>query len=243
MERIILKRMKTAGSIIILVLIALLLSGCAADPSILEENKDLFVSCMNDHDPDGLYAIMYPNEISKEELEAGYKSMADLWQEVNAEDVKTIRFSKKTTLAQNKRVTVCQGVYQFPEGLEQYVLYLSYKETDDAKGLTEIRMIPTSQISPSVTAAPLSPTVSCIVTVCFIIFSIVDVVRKKPRRWGWYIVLCVVVFWIRFNNVRYIVLPLGALIYWCIRKKLLAKKAAMKVSEMEENKPCDNDQG
>ena len=79
-------------------------------------------------------------------------------------------------------------------------------------------------------------------TVCFIIFSIVDVVRKKPRRYGWYIVLCIVVFWFNFNHVRYIVLPLGALIYWCIRKKLLTRKAAMKVKETENEPTNEHDE-
>ena len=222
------KRMKTTVAIIALIALALLLSGCAADSSLMEEQKNLVVSCLNDHDSDGLQAIMYPNDLSKEELEAGYQASADIWRPVDAKDVQLIQFSGQTNAEQK----IYQGIYQFPKEMEQYALYLSYVETDGVKGLTNIRIISASQAQPP--AAPLSLTISRIVTVCFIIFSVVDVVRKKPRHYGWYIVLCIVVFWFNFNHVRYIVLPLGALIYWCIRKKLLAKKAVMKAKETED---------
>ncbi len=223
------KRMKTAGTTIALIVLALLLLGCAADSSLMEEQKNLVVSCLNDHDPDGLQAIMYPNALSKEELEAGYQAIADIWQPMDAKDVKLIQLNSQT----NAKQKIYQGIYQFPEEMEQYALYLSYVETDGGKGLTNIRIISASQAQPP--AAPLTLTISRIVTVCFILFSVVDVVRKKPRRYGWYIALCIVFFWINFNNVRYIVLPLGALIYWCIRNKLLAKKAAMIAKETEDN--------
>ena len=64
-------RMKTTGTTIVLIVLALLLSGCAADSTLIDEQKNLVVSCLNDHDLDGLHVLMYPNAISKEELEAG----------------------------------------------------------------------------------------------------------------------------------------------------------------------------
>ena len=38
------------------------------------------------------------------------------------------------------------------------------------------------------------------------------------------------------------VLPLSALIYWCIRKKLLTRKAAMKVKETENEPTSEHDE-
>ena len=233
-------RMKTTGTTIVLIVLALLLSGCAADSTLIDEQKNLVVSCLNDHDLDELHALMYPNAISKEELEAGYLAIEDVWQTVDVKDVTLIQLNSQTNTRQNQRVKVYRGVFRFPEAMEQYALYLLYMETGDAKGLTNIRIISASQAASPTT--PLSLTISRIVTVCFIIFSIVDVVRKKPRRYGWYIVLCIVVFWFNFNHVRYIVLPLGALIYWCIRKKLLTRKAAMKVKETENEPTNEHDE-
>ena len=38
------------------------------------------------------------------------------------------------------------------------------------------------------------------------------------------------------------VLPLSALIYWCIRKKLLTRKAAMKVKETDNEPTNEHDE-
>lgn len=222
------KRMKLGGAILTLIALALLLSGCAedamqADSSLMEEKKNLVVACLNERDLNGLLAIVYPNDLPMEDQEAGFQAMTDVWKPVDAKDVTMIRLNSQTTEGKNQRVTVYQGIYQFPQETEQYALYLSYTEAGDARGLTDIRLIPADQVAPA--AEPLSLTVSRFATVCFILFSIVDVVRKKPRRYGWYIVLCIVVYWITTNGVTHVVLPVGALIYWCIRKKVLEKKS------------------
>ena len=218
-----------------LIVLAMLLSGCTADipsdVSLLEEQKNLVVSCLNDHDQERLQALLYPVAVSQIDMDAGFQSLMDVWQPVDAEDVKMLQFSSQRRTSLNQRITVFQGIYQLPKGMEQYALYLSFAETAGAKGLNEINIVPVSQVA--VEKKPLSLTISRIVTVCFIIFSIIDVVRKKPRRYGWYIALCIVLFRINYKRVRYVVLPLGALIYWCIRKKLLAKKAAMLKTEEE----------
>lgn len=45
-------RMKTTGTTILLIVLVLLLSGCAAESALMDEQKNLIVSCLNDHDWD-----------------------------------------------------------------------------------------------------------------------------------------------------------------------------------------------
>ena len=54
--------------------------------------------------------------------------------------------------------------------------------------------------------------------------TIVDIIRKKPSKYGLYIVMALVFFNLRIfvNGFSFTLsIPLGSLIYWIIRRKLV----------------------
>ena len=69
-----------------------------------------------------------------------------------------------------------------------------------------------------------------VLSLLIMIVTIVDIVRKKPLKYGWFIVLALIILPFTVSGLA-IALPVGALLYWCLRKSLMKKKAAKLATE------------
>ena len=203
-----------------LIALVLFLSSCSENDVLIKEKKDIVISCLNDHDLDGLQNLFYPDRFSNEELEANLQEIADIWHPVDADDARLIRFNSRIQIYNDQRFNLCEGVYRLPGDMAQYALYISFEEINDTKGITDIHMIPLSD-------SPISLIIR-IACFCFIAFSIVDVVIKKPRKYGCYILLCLMNIPYNINEATFAAIPVGAAIYWFLRKNLMKEKASMK---------------
>ena len=58
-----------------------------------------------------------------------------------------------------------------------------------------------------------------------ILVTIVDIAVKRPPKYGWYIVLALVSVPLFLQSYP-IGLPVGAIVWWCIRRSVLRRKAA-----------------
>ena len=63
--------------------------------------------------------------------------------------------------------------------------------------------------------------------ICFVVIlvTIVDVIRQRPPKFGVYIVIALLFFSFRINEIS-LSIPIGAISYWCARKKILEDKEA-----------------
>lgn len=198
----------------------LFLSGCGLKSETLDAQLDLVLSALNRDDRDAFVALLYPGLGSESDMEEGYRQIREVWIPTERESVKLVRYNFNASSGQK----MYQGIYQLPRSDEYGYLEIVYLETAERSGLVGLHMgmIEESQKNTS----GIGQWIFTILYLAFVLFTIVDVVRKKPRKYGWYIVLSFLYFSLRVNSFA-VTIPLGSILYWCVRRKLLMNKAAM----------------
>ena len=209
------KRSRRRLVLAVLVLCALCLSGCGFRNKTLDAQLPLVVAALNEQDQEALRSLLHPSLAEQTGFEAGFQELLTLWTPVDAADARLIQFHSVT----GNGMKQVEGLYAFPGTELTSSLYLAYQVDGAGGGLISVRLVPPE--ANQVEEQPIWLTIYLIVCAGFIIFTIVDIVRQKPLKYGWYIVLAVFTFRFFVNGTTILYLPLGSLIYWAIRKKLL----------------------
>lgn len=225
------KRYKVSVLLLLALLaLSLLWGGCTLKNELLDEQMRIVVSALNDNDAERLNACMMPGMGDGDSLAQGFSSMESIWIPVNTDQVKLVRFQKKTDVAAEIRTVTYGGDYRLPRTDEPRFLHLTYQEIGEKKGLVSV-YITWGDEKVGGARDPIQ-TVMDLICLAAAIVTIVDIVRHKPRKYGWYIVLALFSFRaFTFNSSAlsfYVRLPLGAIVYWCLRKRILATAAPKK---------------
>lgn len=206
-------------------LLTLVLGGCSFKNKVLDGQMEIVLACLNNQDAETLYQRMYPGIVDEQTFSAGLKQIQEIWQPTQQEDVKLVRLNVNTSIKADYSEKNYQGVYKLTLNDEPYYVYLYYAETSEGKGIVSLNVSP--QTDASGVEVSQASVISLVFTVVFWLaaaVTVIDVIRKKPRRYGWYILLALLNISIRLNGMK-VVLPIGAIVYWGIRGKLLRKKA------------------
>lgn len=208
-------------AILLLAALCLLLAGCSFHNETLDAQMRAVVTALNAENETAFTKLLLMPEADESDLHALYTDLHGRWKPVDPDTAKligvniNIRSGEKTS----------EGNYIFENGQS---LSFRYYEGDYGKGITAIGVSHSKEFETGVYyGSGWIVTLICAVAgLAFVVVTIVDIARKKPRNYGWYFVMAVVTFSLRVNAFR-ITLPLGAIIWWCIRRSVLQKKAAL----------------
>ena len=209
-----------------LLMVLALLTGCALHNKTLDPVMQRTVEALNQNDMNTLRAMVSEETVDDAAFTYFAEHLSDYWQPTEPEALRLVQLKVQKSPGQ----TTWSGGYLLPDGAEYNLLSLIYAE--DGEGRGELLGLHLDQLDASESAevslqSPfgVAALIFSILCFAFIVFTIVDIVRKRPIKYGWDIVLALVSFYMTFNGVR-ISAPLGSIIYWAIRKGLLEKKAA-----------------
>lgn len=246
-----------------LVGVLLLLCGCASigeGGAVLDEKLEQFMACIEAKDKEGAAELAYNQEFS-ENMKDAFDDLAAYWP-ARAGDAYT-RQSINATI--RNAAKIYQARYLVETGSEEYIVDIAYAEDENGAGITMLHANLSADVVAATTptgtlksGAQNSPIQWCfqafrLIFVGFAIFTIVDILRKKPRYYGLWILAAIFYLtvslrfsemnvnfhltfgvlsateWLKYpDGVTTIVLglPAGAVAYWCVRGSLLRKKAA-----------------
>lgn len=207
-----------------LLLLFFILSGCAIHNETLDAQMQKAVTALNQKDTDTLRQMLPVDGIDEDAFLSDIEQLYSVWVPVDPSEAKLIQLNVTKSADQ----TVTRGVYSVP-GNEQYNCFqlICVKEKDGAAALSrfDLGWADTNVLSAAGSPLGIAGMVLAGISFVVIILTIVDIARKRPRKYGWYIVLALFTFFLSINGVR-LTAPIGAIIYWCIRSSLLKKKAA-----------------
>lgn len=250
----------------LLLVFALLLGGCSAIKGLKAE-QDKFdatarqlIAAFAEKDLDAVSAMAY-DEQSRQALSASFDEYAANWPACSDDNITCTNFGVNVS---SNGPTVYQGEYTLETDESNYALNLVYQSDSSGAGFTSARLteVPGAKKLEAASRV-LSPVllVLWLLFVAFAVLTIIDIIKKKPKRYGLWIAVALIFFGFgitsgsgsfsanfnfmllgrsrfeAFSNGSYRILlslPLGAIIYWCSRKSLLKKKAKYAVPAPEE---------
>ena len=221
------KRKLTTLLLFALLLGCTMLSGCTLHNKTLDPLMQKVVTALNHQDIDSLRSLVHP-EITDEAFEAGMAEIMDIWQVMDPAEAKLVQLNFQKSAGRS----VTQGIYLLKETPDYNVMQLIYEKTDGAGYLISLRLAQAEIGFPMNLDQPLgiASLVLLVLSLLIMIVTIVDIVRKKPLKYGWFIVLALIILPFTVSGLA-IALPVGALLYWCLRKSLMKKKAAKLATE------------
>jgi len=264
MKKSILKRILA----LVMAAILLLLCGCASikeGGAFLDGKLEQFMACIEANDKEGAAELAYNQELGKNMTDA-FDGLAAYWP-AKASDAYT-RQSINVTIRNTAKIY--QGSYLVESGGEEYIVDITYAEDENGVGITMLYanlsadvVAATTPTGTLQTAAENTPLQWCFlalwpICIAFVIFTIVDILRKKPRYYGLWIAAAVIFLsvslqisdsnlhfnwllailnqsqWLQYPdgaNTFTLGLPAGAIAYWCVRGSLLRQKAAKAAAE------------
>ena len=215
----------------ILVLGCLGLAGCGIKHETLDEQMTRMVTALNEGDEAAFAALLYPGMEKEYDLHEFFSQLEEYWVPVSPEELSLVSFNIYT--GTNGKSS--QGMYAVPGNEKINTLLLAYAETEEASGVSTIYL---QQRDEQETAAGKSVPEWILTGLCAAvqILTIIDILVKKPRKFGWYILLALFFFnfALHLNEVSFtLYIPLGAILYWCLRRKLLREKT--EVTQMSDS--------
>ena len=210
---------KIAALTLIIIVLILSLSSCSLHDALLDEQLQLFVSAMNADDPSLLFSGMHP-EIYREDFDTFYQGIKPLWRSAKTEDFRLTGMQVRTRKVNDERYGHYQGVWKVRFEDDYYQLAIVYDSDEKGSGITTMSFV---QIPKTSTADTIFGIALVILVFAFLIYTAVDILRKKPRAYILVLILAVMlVFTIRIGTLK-IAIPLGSIGYWVLRRKLLRK--------------------
>ncbi len=206
-----------------ILILSLVLSGCAIHNETLDAQMQKAISALNQKDNDALRQMLPVDGIDEEAFQADLEQLYNVWVPTDPSEAKLVQLN----VIKSPDQTGMRGVYLVP-GNEQYncvqLIYIETKDGTDALNRIELGWADNNNPAAAGTPLGITGTVLAVISFAVIILTIIDIARKRPRKYGWYIVLSLFTFFLSVNGVR-LTAPLGSIIYWCIRSALLQKKA------------------
>ena len=254
----------------LLALFMLLLCGCglirdtkASIDSAREEMNEMlvqFMTCIENNDVECAAALAYDSE----QLRRDFTALREYWpaRGTDVYELQDLNINANIGSPESGSKTI-RAVYLVTTGGEEFQVVLVKKHDANGDGLLSLKADRVQELAANgeepVTGYGPVPRKSIgqwcftgfwILCCLFSLFTIIDVIRKKPKLFGLWILLALVFFgfhffrsaasvqtgvdigllhstkWIQYyggGNYFRVCLPLGAIIYWCMRKQLLKK--------------------
>ena len=248
--------------------ILLLLCGCASieeGEAVLNEELEQFMACIEANDKEGVAELAYNQEFG-ENLKDVFDDLSAYWP-AKAGDTYT-RQSIHVNIKNGAKLI--QGQYLVESAGKNYVVDIAYTEDANGAGITMLYANLSEDLAAATTPTGTLQTAAennllqwCLLVlwlafIGFAIFTVVDILRKKPRLYGLWIAAAVVFLsvglqisdsnlrfnwviailnrsqWLKYpdgTNIFALGLPVGAISYWCIRGNLLRQKKAREAAQ------------
>lgn len=212
--------MKKKFAVLLLVLMCLLLAGCAFRKEALDPQMRAVVQALNDDDEQAFRALWLMQDFDEQTLHTLYAHLHAGWTQTDPDTAKLVNYSVSITNGQK----VGEGQYVFENGCS---LSIRYYDGDYGKGITNIGVSHNASYSTAwelFGPQMLVFLLSSLVNAAFIVFTIVDISRRRPPKHGWYVVMALVTLPIPVPGYL-AAFPAGAIVWWCIRRSVLQKSA------------------
>ena len=196
------------------------LTGCSLKNKTLDSQAEELINALNADDEESFTSLLYPSQ--EVDTHSFYTQFIDYWEIVNYEDVKLISINVSNRNHSGQSIKGYEGIYQLPRNDEYSNLKIIYTVTDEGSGITDIYL---GTFNAQTQTASTVNLVSMIICFVVILVTIVDVIRQRPPMFGVYIVIALLFFSIRINGIS-LSIPIGAISYWCARKRVLEDKEA-----------------
>lgn len=244
------------------VLICCFLSGCAdlLRNEEMDKELELLIEALNEDDADRIFQFMYPDVSTREEFDASYETIRRIWEQSDSYTTKLISINTNKTFGNSGASLTCRAKYYIYTEDKDYTVSLTYLSDDKGDGLYQFDLAAGAEpvlMSGGFTTAKENTAfqwvmlVFCVLTYLFMIVTVVDILRKRPRLFGVWLVAALTFFSLQMrrtptdfhiggivtwfamsafkiysNGIRSFVfaLPAGAVVYWFLRKKLLSQK-------------------
>ncbi len=248
--------------VVLIILVCCFMTGCAG---VLEnESMDLevekIIEALNEDDADKIYSAMYPNAVTREEFDEAYEKIHKFWQKSDSHTKKLNAINTKKTLNKSGNSVICEAQYYVYTQDNFYTIYLNYLSDDKGEGLYGFYLQVGAEpmlISGSFRTVRENSVLQWgvllfgVLSYIFIIITVVDILRKRPRLFGLWLVAALAFFSLQikrvpdnsymgvavnwfalssykiYNNgswILFFAVPVGAIVYWCLRKKLKPKQ-------------------
>lgn len=244
------------------VLLCCFLAGCAdlLKSEEMDREVERIIEALNEDDADRIFQSMYPGVVTREEFDASYQSVRQLWKKSDAYTMKLRAINTNKNYNQSGSSLVRRAQYYVYTQDQDYTITLTYMSDDNGEGVYQFNLNIGAEpvlVSGGFTTAAQNSVLQwgllivSVLSYIFIIVTVIDILRKRPRLFGAWIAAALAfagfsiqaapgnfhiglrVIWfvmssfkIYSNGLRsfVFVLPVGAIVYWCMRKKLLSKK-------------------
>ena len=221
-----------------------------------------FMTCIENNDLEGACALAYdPAQMRKD-----FSALRSYWPASGTDPYESRGLNINTNLSKTEgRGSTASAAYLVNTGGEDYQVNLVIRHDENGDGLYSLNAVRTQELTDSgvepITGNDPVPKKSfgqwCftgfwLLSCLFCLITVIDILRKKPRRYGLWIVIALLFFgghlyrgpggiqaginigllntseWIRYYGgaSRYqLCLPFGAISYWIERRRLLKKAA------------------
>ncbi len=199
-----------------------LLTGCLKN-EVLDQQMHSFIDAYNQKDAQSIHYQSWQNGISLEQLESAIEKAHSMCGTIDKDAMKLVSINIRSQSANGIQYKTYEGTYQFTKDDANFALELTYMTTEDnGSGLARFNLYPIAESVVSFSSTSIVYLITCIIHSVGIILTIIDVIRKKRKKAVLWILLSL--FYVRLNLSPYsILLPVGSIIYWCIRKNLKTK--------------------
>ena len=214
--------MKLVKTVCVILLGCLLMAGCTYKNKTLDPQARAVIEALNDEDPEAFTDLIL--EKYQEGGPEGFESIKEHWIDTDPDEAKLVSLNINTKINPvDGTVKTYTGVYQLPREDELDNLKIVYVESKEDSGLSSVLL--GSYVDKNTSHVAVFNVASALVYLIAATVTIVDIVRKKPGYWGILIVVALLAFTLKIMSVS-ISVPVGSIVYWCIRRSLLEKKAA-----------------
>ncbi|MEZ3462127.1 MAG: hypothetical protein K1W23_08220 [Lachnospiraceae bacterium] len=238
------------------------LAGCAdmLKKEDMDQEVERLIAALNEDDADAVFQSMYPGVVSREEFDDSYETIQSLWERSDEHTTKLRSISTNKNFDKFGESLVCKAQYYVYTQDQSYTITLTYRSDDIGEGIYRFDLNVGAHpvlISGGITTASENSALQwgllILSALCyvFVIATVVDILRKRPRLYGVWLVAALVflgfqiqaapgsfhlgghvsaltlsAFKIFTGGRRLFVfaVPVGVIVYWCMRKKLLSQK-------------------
>lgn len=249
-------------TVLLSILLCCVLSGCSdmLKREDMDQELEHLIEALNEDDADAIFQAMYPGIVTREEFDESYETVRRLWERSDGHTAKLRSINTKKNFNQSGNSLVCQAQYYVYTQEQSYTITLTYRSDDIGEGIYRFDINVGAEpvlISGGFTTARENSAlqwgllVLSILSYLFIIVTVVDILRKRPRLFGVWIAaaLTFIGFWIQAAPANFHIggsviwfvmssfkiysggfrkfifaIPVGAIVYWCMRRKLLSRK-------------------
>lgn len=227
----------------------------------MDREVERLIAALNEDDADRIYQSLYPGIVTREEFDESYEAIRKIWEKSYTHTKKLNAINTKKTMGNTGNSNICEAQYYIYTPDKFYTINISYLSDDIGEGMGGFYLQPGAepmQISGSFTTASENSVLQWVILIyatlsyLLIIITVVDILRKRPRLFGLWLVVVLAFFsfllrkvpdntyvsvgvnWFImsslkiYNNGSWILIlavPAGAVVYWCLRRRLLDRKA------------------